>query len=676
VNIKEKFGKIPVPGWLFAVLMVVYNEMMLHLWVTNELQITRVSIVAAFAVGFGLVLALLASLFPPKVSKWIAVGISLVATVIWMTEYFISDAYRVFMTPITVINGAGGVAQDYFDLVVSLLTRNLWRIALMLLPTVLYALFCHSPRTGWNTRAYLAMGAVIFYLLGFHGIAYGTKEINRLKEAYNFDSAVRGFGLNMALTLETANGGEEDREPSFVTAAPIPVETEVPAPEETVSAEETAATEPVPVYEDNIIPALDFESLSESEPNQKVAAVHSYVASLTPTKQNEFTGLFAGKNLILITAEAFSREVIDPELTPTLYRMTNEGIRFEEYYQPLWGASTTSGEFSNVVGLVPTTGGLCMREATQQDLFLTMGHQLQKQNYYSAAYHNHLHDFYSRNKTHTHLGYDRFLALYGGLEGVDAVWPESDVQMMEATIGDYIDRQPFSIYYMTVSGHCVYTLEENVQSRRHYDKVAHLDYSDTVKYYLASQLELEYAMEILLNRLEEAGILDDTVIAIGTDHYPYGLERSSTWKNNVDFVAELYGVESYDQFRRDSSALILWSGCLEDMDIVIEEPVYSLDILPTLSNLFGVEYDSRLLVGRDVFSDAEPIALWPDYSWKTDKGSYNAKTGEFVPEEGAQVPEGYVEYISSLVANKITYSDSVMQTNYFNYLAKALESTE
>ena len=676
MNIKEKFGKIPVPGWLFAALMVVYNEMMLHCWVTEELQTARIGVVAAFAAGFGLVLAVIVSLFPQKVSKWVAVGIALAVTVIWMTEYFVSDAYRVFMTPATIVNGAGGVAQDYFDLVVSLLTRNLWRILLMLLPTVLYAMFCHSPRASWSTRALMAIGAVVFYLLGFHFVAYSTKEINRLKEAYNFDSAVRGFGMNMALTLETVNGGEENREPSFVTAAPIPVETEAPAPEETVSAGETMATESAPVYEDNVIASLDFESLSESEPNQKVAAVHSYVASLPPTEQNEFTGLFAGKNLILITAEAFSREVIDPELTPTLYRMANEGIRFEEYYQPLWGASTTSGEFSNVVGLVPTTGGSCMLEATQQDLFLTMGHQLQGQDYYSAAYHNHLHDFYSRNRTHTHLGYDRFVALYGGLEGVDAVWPESDVQLIEATIDDYIDQQPFSIYYMTVSGHCVYNQKENVQSRRHYDKVAHLDYSDTVKCYLASQLELEYAMETLLNRLEEAGILDDTVIAIGTDHYPYGLERSSTWKNNVDFVAELYGVETYDQFRRDSSALILWSGCLEDMDIVIEEPVYSLDILPTLSNLFGVEYDSRLLVGRDVFSDAEPIALWPDYSWKTDKGSFNAKTGEFVPEEGVQVPEGYVEYISSLVTNKITYSDSVMQTNYFNYLAKALGRIE
>ena len=105
---------------------------------------------------------------------------------------------------------------------------------------------------------------------------------------------------------------------------------------------------------------------------------------------------------------------------------------------------------------------------------------------------------------------------------------------------------------------------------------------------------------------------------------------------------------------------------------MVEEPVYSLDILPTLSNLFGVNYDSRLLVGRDVFSDVEPLVLWPDYSWLTDKGTFDMKTGVFTPREGARIPEGYQEYISSLVANKITYSDSALKLDYFNYLAKEL----
>ena len=664
---QKRTDPIPFYGWAFVVIMVLYSEVMLHFWVMDELDLGRIAAVIAFALGFGSVLGFVTSLFSWRWSKWVAVGISVVVTVVMLMEYFISDAYRVFMTPSTIISGAGGVAQDYMGLVLSLVLRNLWRVALMLLPVGFYAKFCRSRRPKWPFSAALVLATVFFFALGLSIVRDRTNDMEKLTKAYNFDSAVRSFGLNMGLSLETIHSGKEEEAPSFVA-----MDAEAPTlPQELEEEQSESAAENV-VYGDNVIAALDFAALSKSEFNGKVAALHSYVSTLTPSRQNAYTGLFEGKNLILITAEALTLEAIDPELTPTLYRLANEGIRFEDYYQPAWGASTTSGEFSNVVGLVPTTGGLCMKETTHQDLFLTMGHQLQDLGYYSAAYHNHNKDFYDRHKTHEKLGYDRFIAQYGGLEGVDAVWPESDLQMIQSTVDDYIDQQPFSIYYMTVSGHCVYSENGNAQGRKHIDKVAHLPYSETVRYYLASQLELEYAMEELVRQLEEKGIADDTVIVMATDHYPYGLERSGTWKNTSDYLKELFGVESYDNFVRDHNALIIWSGCLEDMDIVVEDPVYSLDILPTLSNLFGVEYDSRLLVGRDVFSDAEPIVLWPDYSWKTDKGSYSIKTGEFVPQPGAKIPAGYVEYINSLVANKITYSDSVLKLDYFNYLAKAL----
>ena len=405
-----------------------------------------------------------------------------------------------------------------------------------------------------------------------------------------------------------------------------------------------------------------------------MAAVHNYVASLTPTKQNEYTGLFEGKNLIFITAEAFSAEVVDPELTPTLYRLLNNGMHFTDYYQPSWGSSTTSGEFSNVTGIVPTTGGECMQEALQQDLFLTIGNRLQELGYHSVAYHNHTRTYYDRYLTHPALGYDSFVALGSGMEeGVKKLWPESDEEMMRFTVSRYIDRQPFSVYYMTVSGHALYSRSGNNMARRNFDAVDHLPYSDTVKCYLACNMELEYGMAYLVSQLEEAGIADDTVIVIATDHYPYGLENSDTWGNDKDYLSELYGREVTDCFIREHSALIIWSGCLEEQaPIVVDTPVYSLDILPTLCNLFGVEFDSRLLVGRDVFSEAQPLVFWPDYSWKTEKGSYDAVTGVFTPAEGVTVEAGYIEQIASLVSNKITYSSAVNRNDYFNYVADTL----
>ena len=663
---REKLGKYPIASWLFAMVTVVYCESLLHFWTMESFSAGRLMAVLAFALGFGGVLGLILSFIGQKKwGKWVCTGVMAVLTVFYIVEYFVNDAYMSFMPLGTLLGGAKGVATDFADVVISLVLRDFWRILLFFLPVIVYALLAAPRETGWRLRWILLAAALGAYLLGF-GIVRGVgTDGARLSSEYNLDSAIRCFGLNMGMALDITreNAPEESQGEFAIVEAPQPVEPE----------QEQEQTQPQEiVYEPNVM-EFDFQALAASASNKRIASIHRYVDTVEPTMKNEYTGMFKGKNLILITAEAFSKEVIDPELTPTLYRLANEGICFEDYYQPMWGGSTSSGEFSVLTGLVSASGTNSIKESRQQDLFLSIGKQLQKEGYYSAAYHNHLYTFYDRDKTHTYYGYDTFMGLHNGMEeGVREVWPESDLEMMDFTVPLYIDQQPFSIYYMTVSGHCRYNYLGNKMSKKNYDVVKDLSCSETVKCYLACQLELEYAMESLVRQLEEAGIADDTLIVLSTDHYPYGLEGGSTWGNKQDYVAELYGYNPKNKIERDHSALIMWSGCLEGKDIVIDTPTYSLDILPTISNLFGVEYDSRLLVGRDVFSDAEPIVLWYDYTWKTDKGSYDSETRKFTPAEGVSVDSGYVERIKNIVSNKVFYSREVQNTDYFNYLSKAM----
>ena len=142
-----------------------------------------------------------------------------------------------------------------------------------------------------------------------------------------------------------------------------------------------------------------------------------------------------------------------------------------------------------------------------------------------------------------------------------------------------------------------------------------------------------------MSELEKAGIADDTVICISSDHFPYGLEDAE--------LAELYGFKPSSTLERDTSRLILWCGELEKYDpIVVSSPTFSLDILPTLSNLFGTEFDSRLMVGRDVFSDAPALVFNTNYDWKTEYGTYYAKNGKFEPRTpNTVVPDDYVKNI-------------------------------
>ena len=158
-----------------------------------------------------------------------------------------------------------------------------------------------------------------------------------------------------------------------------------------------------------------------------------------------------------------------------------------------------------------------------------------------------------------------------------------------------------------------------------------------------------------------------------TDHYPYGLERSSTFKSDRNYLPDLYQTDSMPYaWDRDKNGLIIWSGCLENKDsslaCEIPEPTFSLDILPTLSNLFGLEYDSRLLTGRDVFSDQEAIVFWNNGSWITEKGRYDVASGEFFPAEGEDGDEEYVERITQIVRNRLSFSDQVVEHDYYRIL--------
>ena len=666
--------RVFLPGWVFVAIMAVFCELILHFWTSETILPGRVVGIAVFGLALGALLGFITSLFGAKWQKWSAVALSFMLVALYLTEYFMIDAYKVFMSLETMFSRAGDVAGSFMDMVIGLLKQNVLRIFLMLLPVILYAVFARTEKSGWKLKGALALAAVLLYALGVGVVNWVGLDAGRFSETYSFDAAVRCLGLNVSIALESTRGSAED-EFNFSTLDTLPTVSES---EETNPSQEATdpeePTEPPVVYGTHEFD-LDYGALADTAGNNNIAMLHRYVASQKPQSENQYTGMFEGMNLIFITAEAFSAEVIDPVMTPILYRLATQGIQFTDYYQPAWGGSTTTGEFSNLIGLVPINGGGSMWEVVDHDMFLMMGKQLQKQGYTTMGYHNHSFTYYSRQNTHSHLGLEKFIGMGNGMEqGVVAQSPESDLEMFNFTIPQHLDDEPFYLYYMTMSGHATYYWDYHAMARKHREEVAHLDYSEKVKCYLAANLELEAGLASMIQQLDEAGILENTVIVLATDHYPYGLEKSDTWGNTRDYLAELYGQPVTDCFVRDHSALIIWTPSIEDMDIVVDEPVYSLDILPTLSNLFGVEYDSRLLIGRDVLSDAEPVILWPNYSWKTDKGSFDATTYTFTPNEGVEVEEGYVDRINALVRDKIEFSRRVQNYDYYDVILEALNN--
>ena len=650
--------------WLLPV-VVCLLELMFHLWIGGSFSAAVILNLCGFALAFGGVVNLLPALLPSRGSKWAcALAMAFCATVM-MVELLVEQAYGSFMRPSRIVTGAAGVLTDYTEVVISMILNNWWRILIVLIPVVLVA--CSGkPEENKGRRWGVAslVCCVAGCCAGFGGMAMYPGGLDSYLSRYDFNAAIQEYGIVASVVTELSGLGNQDDGMTLDLQMPT-----VPTEAAPVDSTEPESTEEAKVYAPHVIPGLDFGQLAQTETNPNLRTLYTYLAEQTPAMENEYTGLFRGKNLIFIVAEAFNYAIIDPELTPTLYRLSTQGIEFTNFYMPLWSGCTSGGELANLSGLAMNCE---MNTYSKQKPFNTIGRLLMDEGYFSRAYHNNVYTFYDRNKTHANLGYEEFIGMGNGMEeGVKDVWPQSDMEMFDFTLPQYIDRQPFSVYYITVSGHCRYNQLGNAQAKKNWSLVEDLPYSDGVKAYIACNLELEKGLASMVAQLEAAGIADDTVIVMAPDHYPYGL--GTAWGLKHDGLAELYGVKKYDLFQRDKNTLIIWSGALEDMDLQVDAPVCSVDILPTLSNLFGVTYDSRLSVGRDVLGSEEAISLWPDYSWVTEKGSYNASNRQFTPTEGMEIPEGYVERISAIVTNKVKFSRIVQNSTFFVDLQEELD---
>lgn len=422
---------------------------------------------------------------------------------------------------------------------------------------------------------------------------------------------------------------------------------------------------------------VDLEALAAGTENEDAAWLARYFSSVVPTKKNEYTGRFQGYNVIQLSIEGFSGYAIDPELTPTLYRLTHEGFVFPNFYTPLHYTSTSGGECQNLLGLYPKAGNpITMKETgvRHTDGRFSLARQLGALGYTVLGYHGN-EDMYGRYASHTNLGYtwkqyQTGLELEMTADGSTYAWPQSDVYVAKTSMEDYLSLDsPFHVYYMTISGHMPYNF--NRVASKYRDLVEPLPYSETTKAYLATAIEADRMLQTLLDGLEQAGELDNTLIVACADHIPYF---------NVDTLEELSGQSfgsSEDMERLDErsinfdvyrSALVLWAAGMEE-PVVVDKPCGQVDILPTVSNLLGLEYDSRMLAGSDLLSDAPGLVIFSSRSWLTDRGFYDRYTQTFTPAEGeTMTPEeqaAYVDAMKRTVQYKLGCTEKILNSDFY-----------
>ena len=625
-----------------------------------------------FALVPALLMTALCSALPRRWQNYTAALVySLLCWLFCGSQLVYHHIFGTFYTFFSMTNGAD--AFQFAATITAALAACWLPLVLMALPTILLLIFIRQPmcfqcHRSIRSKIILALLAVAIHFGAVLALPWlgGTADTTAYGLYHNASDAYLGvnkLGLFTAFRLDMTRTITGDSASGSIILTDTPATVWVP--ETTAPPMTTAPTDPsTPVETTEQLPvidtspnvlSIDFESLIASEDSKAVKEVHQYFASRTPSSKNEKTGLFEGSNLILITAEAFSHLAVSQELTPTLYKLMHEGFYFTNYYVPDWGVSTTDGEYAHLTGTIPKDGVWSFKRSADNYMPLTMNQQLLKLGYNSYAYHGHTYTYYGRDKYLTNLGYD-YKGLKGGLD-VKATWPESDVEVVDLSTADYLDRTPFSVYYMTISGHREFNFYGNYIAAKNKSLVEDLPYTEPVRAYLATQLELEKSMELLLQRLEEAGVLENTVIVLTGDHYPNGLTPEQ--------MGELLGHTPERNFEIYRNGCIIWKPGMTPE--VIDAPVSHLDLLPTVSNLFGLEFDSRLYMGRDVFSDAEPLVMFRNRSWITSYARYNAQTGKaefFTGEEN----DSYVSSINAEVGNRFAVSTRILEKDYWRIL--------
>ena len=646
----------------FFPMALLYHELLLHAFDRTILfWDTPLVYILLFSAAGGFLLSALVDILPRRAAHIVTYALCVFWTVLTCIEYCCKSYFKSYWGLSFITQMTGNVVGNFFSTMVEIILGRIVFILLSFLPLVLLIIFRRRLLPGKTLSVRCRVIALaVFAVCQAVGSALCYTGEDRADYTYNYvtDYAVPRFGLAATIRLEAqyAIFGLPD--------APV-IQVDEPVPDEPV------------VYDYNKM-ELDFTATSDLVGGSTLENMHNYFSSKTASQQNEYTGMFKGKNLIQITAEAFSPYVISKELTPTLYKLTHEGFVFNNYYQPGWGQSTTGGEFAAMTGVIPTwiNNNLSFYVSHKDYMPFALGNQFRALGYTTVAYHNNVYTYYNRHLTHPNLGYD-YYGQGNGLNITGPGWPYSDLEMMELTapayIQDYVQNgKPFHAYYMTVSGHANWGWGNAMSAKNREAAVAaYPNASQPVQGYIAANLELEYALTYLLEQLEAAGIADDTVICLTADHYPYALVT-----DEVDYYQELSGLQDSElDISRYRNTLILWSGSMEQ-PVTVNTPCSSIDIIPTLSNLFGLTYDSRLLSGRDVFAEnynasqastCMPLVILPTnrgYSWITAAGTYDAKTHTFTPNPGITVADDYVDTVTSLVDAKYSYARQLIQYDY------------
>ena len=579
-----------------------------------------------------MIINLIANIFKNKTRKIVVIILISFITLLFASQYVHFHFYDCFYSIYSLIHG--GQVFGFIYAIIKIIFENILGLLVILFTFIIFViLIVYSKNT--SKRKIFSMFLVLFFnivittIISFIPTSDPYYRKNLIFDTNTETNNVNSFGLLTSMIIDTIKYNTSSSYHFTKTNSYMFKKTDL----KTHSVLEN--------------------SFNIETDNEEILRLNKYLKGTYPTNKNEYTGIFKDKNLIFITAESFSFQMIDKDITPTLYKLSSEGFKFNNFYTPIYYASTSDGEYTNLTSLLPQEGTWSYIYSKDNVMPFSYANILNKQGYKSFAYHNGEYDFYDRDKILPNYGY-KYKACGSGLEKDIKcnIFPQSDKEMLSTTVNEYKNKK-FNVYYMTISNHLPHDFKKNDLTKNYQNEVKDLKYNDSIKAYYAALIDLDKGLESIIDTLKKENKLDNTVIVLAPDHFPYGLSKK-----------EYNDVYKYEEnYQKHKSGLIIYNSKTKAKEI--NKYASNIDILPTLLNMFGVEYDSRYLIGNDIMSSSEGIVIFNDHSFLTDKGYYNEVTNTFSNKE---IDENYIKNKKEEVFNKYNASSLISKTNYYKYI--------
>ena len=403
-------------------------------------------------------------------------------------------------------------------------------------------------------------------------------------------------------------------------------------------------------------------SLNEEETDKDYRLLNNYYLSKSITPKNEYTGLLEGKNLIVIMIESGSNVLLNyPEYFPNIAKLYNEGWAWDNAFSPRNTCATGNNEMSTLTSLYSINNSCTANLYRDNTYYNALFNLFNYKGYKTSSYHDYTEYYYYRSIIHPNMGSGRYYNVYDlgiKLGTENKPWP-NDVELIEKAVPYFINEDKFMVWMTTVSSHMSYNIS-SVTGDLYLDLFADEDWSMPIKRYMSKLKIVDNAIGELISELEAAGKLDDTVITLFADHYPYAF--------GADEFQEITKYDVSGNGDVDRTPFIIYNPSLTPTKF--DEYTSFINILPTLANLFNLDYDPRLYAGHDLFdSDYPNIVIFADGSWRSDIAYYDASTSKLNYLGDETYTDEEIIAINTKVKDDIDMSNLAIKKNYMEYLS-------